>query len=53
MDAQVLDDLASPSSAGAQCTVPHNLTLIRLLQERQPSCLQVACFDTASSPRAA
>jgi acetate kinase len=46
VDAQVLDDLAQFVPL-APLHQPHNLTPIRLLQERQPTLPQVACFDTA------
>ena len=46
VDAQVLDDLAQFVPL-APLHQPHNLTPIRLLQERQPALPQVACFDTA------
>jgi acetate kinase len=46
VDAQVLEDLAQFIPL-APLHQPHNLTPIRLLQERQPTLPQVACFDTA------
>jgi acetate kinase len=46
VDTQVLDDLAQFIPL-APLHQPHNLTPIRLLQERQPTLPQVACFDTA------
>ncbi len=46
VDAQVLSDLEQFIPL-APLHQPHNLTPIRLMLERRPDLLQVACFDTA------